>query len=269
MKPLLAAVAELDKIEFPVYTSPKLDGIRCLIDPIRGPVSRTGKPIPNKHIRETLEDARLAGFDGELITYCRGRMQRFEDISSAVMSAAGEPEFVFHVFDDFSHPERPYEERLMDLAADPKFALYDFLCFVEGDEAYSMADLKRIHRGYVRQGWEGTMIRKPEGPYKHGRSTVREGYLSKLKDFQDDEATITGFVERQNHPDSLGAFVVSWRGVEFNIGTGLTEQQRQSYWNFRESMIGRTLTFSFQNIGTNGRPRFPAFVGFRRDLVAA
>lgn len=269
-KPMLASPAELDKIEFPVYVQPKLDGIRCLIDPVRGPVSRTGKPIPNRHIRETLEAAGLAGFDGELITYRRGKRCRFEEVSNAVMSAAGEPDFIYHVFDDFSCPTRPYEHRLMDLMDDPRFRyLSGFLRPVEADEAYSLSDLMRHHRRYVKAGWEGTMIRSPEGIYKSGRSTVREGFLVKLKDFDDDEAVIIGFTERINHDPSLGAFVMKWRGLEFNIGTGFTEEQRQDYWSRRDNLIGRSVTFSFQGIGTGGKPRFPSFVGFRRDLVAA
>lgn len=268
-KPMLAAAAELDKIAFPVYTQPKLDGIRAIVTD-RGVVSRTGKPIPNRHIRECLEGIGIHGFDGEIITYRRGKMDRFENVSSKVMSAAGEPDFVFHVFDDFSRPYSPFESRMEDLMGNPCFLHYSgFLRPVECGEAYSMPDLMRLHRSYIKQGFEGTIIRAPDAEYKHGRSTAREGALLKLKDFDDDEARIIGFVERLNHEPSLGAFVMSWRGVEFNIGTGFTEDERNDYWSRRHSLIGKSVTFSYQGVGSNGRPRFPSFVGFRRDLVAA
>ncbi len=269
MKPLLAAVAELDKIAFPVYTQPKLDGIRAMVKDC-GVVSRTGKSIPNRHIRDMLESIGIHGFDGEIITYRRGKPDRFENVSSKVMSAAGEPEFVYHVFDCFSRPYEPFERRMEDLFSHPCFIHYSgFLRPVECGEAYSLPDLMRLHRSYVKQGFEGTIIRSPEGNYKSGRSTVKEGYLLKLKDFDDSEARIIGFVERLNHLPSLGAFVMSWRGVEFNIGTGFTETQMVEYWNRRHSLIGKAVTFSYQGVGSNGRPRFPAFVGFRRDSVAA
>ena len=65
-KPLLAVAADLEKIEFPVWATPKIDGIRCL--KINGQVvSRNFKPIPNHHIRTTLEQILPDGIDGEII----------------------------------------------------------------------------------------------------------------------------------------------------------------------------------------------------------
>jgi len=54
-RPMLAvAIKDLDDLDYPLYVSPKLDGIRCLIHPELGPVSRKFKPIPNDHIRVSL-----------------------------------------------------------------------------------------------------------------------------------------------------------------------------------------------------------------------
>jgi hypothetical protein len=39
------------------------------------------------------------------------------------------------------------------------------------------------------------MLRDPNGPYKFGRSTRKEGYLLKLKRFCDSEAEVIGVVE--------------------------------------------------------------------------
>lgn len=52
INPMLAtAVENLDVLKYPVLVSPKLDGIRCLI--IDGvAMSRSLKPIPNKHVQE-------------------------------------------------------------------------------------------------------------------------------------------------------------------------------------------------------------------------
>lgn len=270
MKPMLAAVAELDKITFPVITSPKLDGIRCLVDPFDGPVSRTGKPIPNRFIRETLASAGLDGLDGEIITYRRGKPQRFEDVSSAVMSRDGEPAFAFHVFDTFTRPDKPYEHRLWDLMSDTRFSRHSgFLALVPTAEAYSAKELLEQHRANVKAGYEGTMLRVPEGPYKFGRSTVNEGYLSKLKDYRDDEATIVNCIERLNHKPSLGAISVEWRGRKFEIGSGFTEKQRTDLWNARWNIIGKQVKFKFQELTSSGMPRFPVFLGMRHgfDMV--
>ncbi|KKL60017.1 hypothetical protein LCGC14_2209470, partial [marine sediment metagenome] len=56
-RPMLAATVaydDLEKVEWPVLCSPKIDGIRCLIHPELGPVTRSFKPLPNEHVRERL-----------------------------------------------------------------------------------------------------------------------------------------------------------------------------------------------------------------------
>lgn len=59
MKPILAGeVTDPEKIKFPVYASPKYDGIRALVvDGLL--VSRTLKPIPNHYIRSMLSTPAL------------------------------------------------------------------------------------------------------------------------------------------------------------------------------------------------------------------
>src|SRR6187399_613175 len=55
-------------LPYPLLGSPKIDGIRCLFTR-EGPILRSGKPIPNEHIRSVLEDhcEALHGLDGEII----------------------------------------------------------------------------------------------------------------------------------------------------------------------------------------------------------
>ena len=95
-KPMLAAtlkdVSQLDYSKGYLATQ-KLDGIRALM--IDGKlVSRTFKPIRNKYIREMLEAVLPDGADGEIV--CPGA---FQATSSGVMSADGEPEFTYFMFD--------------------------------------------------------------------------------------------------------------------------------------------------------------------------
>jgi DNA ligase-1 len=60
--------ADFDRIDWPVLASPKLHGIRCLIHPELGPVSRTWKPIANIHIRTMLaQHWDRTYLDGELV----------------------------------------------------------------------------------------------------------------------------------------------------------------------------------------------------------
>ena len=65
-KPLLAGNFDPTKAKFPYIASPKIDGIRFLmIDGVA--VSRTFKPIRNKHIQSLLSQYLPDGVDGESI----------------------------------------------------------------------------------------------------------------------------------------------------------------------------------------------------------
>ena len=72
--------------------------------------------------------------------------------------------------------------------------------------------------------------------------------------------------------NTLGAFVCLWKKtIQFEIGTGigLTADLRKEIWDNREKYLGSLVTFSYQGVGPNGKPRFPSFKGFRKDLHAA
>lgn len=96
LKPMLAVDAKSD-IRFPVYASPKLDGIRALI--VNGKVmSRSMKEIPNEFIQQELgKFPILDGLDGELIVGAANDYNAMQNTSSGVMTRSGKPEFTFYV----------------------------------------------------------------------------------------------------------------------------------------------------------------------------
>ena len=100
-RPMLAGTCkDVESLSYPVAVSPKLDGIRCTI--VNGvPQTRSGKPIPNHFIRNTLTNPLLDGLDGELIIGKPTDPDVYRTTNSAVMSLDGTPTFSFHVFDNF------------------------------------------------------------------------------------------------------------------------------------------------------------------------
>jgi DNA ligase-1 len=300
-KPMLACNADLTKLRFPVLASPKFDGIRCVV--LNGKaLSRNLKPIPNDYTRAWLE-AHCDGLDGELVVGDPTAKDCFQRTTSAVMSKAGEPEVAFYAFDVVDRPELDFESRLVVLATRAGF-LDAYQC-VPHTWIRDAVALERYEARRVAEGWEGVMLRDPAGLYKHGRSTVREGGLLKVKRFADAEAVIVGFVERQHNANEasvdalghtersthkanlkplgdLGALVVELevqlpKGFahvagpparafrRFNIGSGFTAAQRADFWARRESLLGATVCFKYQAVGTDEAPRFPVFKGFRPE----
>ena len=113
IKPMLASsCTDLGKLRFPVLTTPKLDGIRCLVIDGKA-VSRKFKEIPNRHIQK-LVSTLPNGFDGELML--QDHKASFQQVTSAVMSEEGNPAFVYHVFDYVSNNCLvSYTERVKEL----------------------------------------------------------------------------------------------------------------------------------------------------------
>lgn len=283
--------ATLDRIEdatYPVLVSPKLDGIRCIIlDGVA--VSRNLKPIKNRFIQDKLADL-PDGLDGELIVGAPTGSDAWNRSNSGVMRADGEPQFTFWVFDYLQvqagvHGKLiPFFDRLNEARAVTHRNM--FCSVVKHHEIRDRAGLEYVEEFYVREGYEGVMLRDPRGHYKFGRSTPKERGLMKLKRWHDAEATVTGFVERMHNGNEptvdalgrtkrstaqagksgrgdLGALVCQYQGKQFELGTGFTDDQRKQIWLMADSYLDRKVTFKYQQLTEDGAPRFPVFKGFR------
>lgn len=282
-KPMLAGTLEdMNALAFPLLVTPKLDGIRCLILNGRA-LTRKFLDVPNIYLREHLKKL-PTGLDGELV----GLGKSFNEIQSLVMSEDGEPEFEYHVFDYVKDDiNKGYEARMYDLY---KLDLPGFCKKVLPKALYAQYELVEYEEEMIRKGYEGVMIRSVDGPYKCGRSTTKEGYLLKLKQFADAEAVVVGFEERMHNAneklkdelghakrsshkanlvpmDTLGALVVKCDkfSKEFKIGTGFDDVTRAEIWKNKDKYLGRLVTFKYQPHGTKDKPRIPSFKGFRDE----
>jgi DNA ligase-1 len=303
---MLAKDAVLLELHFPLLATPKLDGIRCLV--IEGKaVTRSFKPVPNDHIRNTIESAYAAGryraeWDGEIMV----RNRSFNDLSGDVRRKDGKPDFYYAVFDLISPTTdqnvvdgtltetgeggltQPYMKRVAMLK---HLSMPDFVEKVTPVLIKDMAELIAYEIKCIDEGYEGVMVRKPDGPYKCGRSSVNEGYLLKVKQFVDEEATVIaaeemmhndnvaeedafGRTKRSKHAENMRPAGVLGKlvcrrddGTEFEIGTGFTQQDRVIYWQKRGNLIGKRVKFKHQPSGAKdgGKPRFPVFLGWRDD----
>lgn len=285
-RPMKAVVCEdsfLSSLQYPLWVSPKIDGIRCVVTD-SGAVTNTLKPIPNRYIRDILSSPNLIGFDGELCLKGTGHL--FSEISSAIMTKEGNPDFVFKVFDDFSHPDIPFVSRHQNLLTRPlKNPHIQYLPQIKVD---TQEDLIEFENKSLQEGYEGIMIRAPEGKYKYGRSTLKEQWLLKRKPFVDEEALLIGLeegtyninetetdlrglVKRSSKKEgkipsnTLGRMVLrSTRWGDFKVGTGtLSESQALDIWENPHKYLGKIVTFKYQHYGSQDKPRIPVFKGFR------
>lgn len=283
MKPMLAVEADIDTIRFPCYAQVKADGVRVVIKD--GVVlSRSLKPIRNKHVQSLF--GHLHGLDGELIVGDPTAPDVFQKTTSGVMSADGEPDVKFYVFDYWNLPDDRYSVRMT--AAGMKINKDDKVILVQYGLVHNKEELLQIHQELLNQGWEGTMIRNPYQGYKYGRSTKKSQHLLKLKEFHDSEFKVVGFKERMHNTnkakrnalgnlerssakdglvgmDTLGALVLEYGEDTFDCGTGFDDQQRKWIWEHREEFLGSLAKVKYQPSGAKDKPRFPVWIGWRDE----
>ena len=290
MKPMLACSLnikdekQLKKLRFPLLVSPKLDGIRFVIDAKGNAVTRSLKPIRNTHIRKHLEML-PPGTDGEIgaipeeiadkmpwvevLTAISVPQMNFT--SSAVMSTDGEPYFRAHIFDNAlvtgNFPER-MEHIEMALETVHNQSDLFFVQWVPQIEVTSLEGLLESYGKFMEGAYEGLMARNPNALYKYGRSAMRDQALLKVKLMERDEAAVTGWeeemhnsgeakrnatggLERTSHRAQMvpkgrvGALKVTHKVYgEFKI-YGFTDELKADLWTNRTSLSGKLLTFEF------------------------
>lgn len=293
-KPLLASKIEVENIKYPVAATPKLDGIRCLI--INGQAnSRNFKPIPNRHIFSELEGY-PEGFDGELVLQSKEN-NSFQAVSSGIMSFEGEPDFLYCVFDwieNLGDENLPYVKRVEKLVEFHKSLKTEklkrqwlpLIPTIVNNETELLAYEGRC----LTAGFEGVILRDPNGRYKFGRSSVREGLCLKLKRFEDGEAEVIGFIEQNTNTNeaekdafgrtkrsskkeglvaagTLGKFQVRdlVTGLEFGV-IGGDHEFRKKVWDNQAEYLGKIVKYRYQSVGVKDLPRFPTFLGFRDPI---
>jgi DNA ligase-1 len=289
-KPLLSGkVTDLTALKYPVIASPKLDGIRAVIKDGQL-LARSLKSIPNKALQEVFSRAVFNGLDGELVVGPPNASDAYNVTVSEVMSHNKPSEATFYVFDCFNVPDEPFHERIRDAYA--LAATYGApFTMVEQMLIDTPEQLAEYEAQKLAEGYEGVMVRDPDGPYKFGRSTDKQGILLKLKVFEDAEAKVVGFVEQMHNTNEakknalgqterstskagmvpmgmMGTLVCQEPGsdITFEIGTGFTVAQREQIWQNQDSYLGKQVKFKHQPHGRKDRPRLPVFLGWRDPI---
>lgn len=279
-------------IILPAWGTPKLDGIRTMTQPVSDgdrmtyrAMSRTFKRLPNDKWASLIESYLIPKLDGESWM----PDTPYGEIESAVMSHEHDAtdDLRYAVFDWAYDLQRGYLRRMWALA---NLKLPAFCEKILPVEIRTMKDLVRYERECFKKGFEGVMLRSPDGEYKQGQSTFKEQILTKVKRFLDSEAICVGVTElmhndnektrdnlgraaRSSHKGNLrpsgmlGALVCKLPdGTDFSVGSGFTKQQRIDFWKARDTMIGKIVSFRYQPFGQKDRPRFPKFLRFRHPI---
>ena len=318
-KPYLAATANANidtEITYPILVGCKFDGLRALaIDGVM--YTRAGlpfKPLVQKRFAKLLELAqqRNTVLDGELYNHD----MTFQEINSAVSHEDKVGRLVFHAFDcmprecwgkpkeqSSKYPDLTYKMRLTALtlfANKEKLPETDFVVVTQ-TVCFSKDEVVTAYERFLEEGFEGVMLRSQNGYYKHGRSTVKERDLRKLKPFESVDAVIVGFKQQAQLTEKAKATITdkdafgrSKRGhrkgdrelveavgsveVEYICPVDGTKKRcfpkykkgspvrTEITWANKDQYLGRWVEVEHVPVGMKDALRFPRIVRFRPDL---
>jgi len=262
------------KISFPAFIQKKYDGIRCISYLKNDKVileSRKGIEFENfttlKGQLYNIFKDKPANFylDGELYSEIIG----FQTVSGLIRLSEEKAtqadlteinKIEYHIYDciDLNNLSINYVERfniLIDITKKSNLNKTNLIKLVDTIEVDKLEDVKKYHDKFVAEGYEGLMVRDKDGPYEIQK---RSKYLQKYKEFMEEEYKIIGFHEGSG--DEKGAIVwdcITDDGKAFAVRPKGTFESRQKLFNEGDKYIGKKLTVIFQELSSDGIPRFP------------
>lgn len=273
----------------------KLDGVRVLAVLTKTTVnlySRNGKPFDNfPHIVASLEKMRNR-FAKLFQSYPRGFVLDGEVIGEsfqALMKQAQRKtdvctqDMMYSIFDIV--PLVDFERGFWNAQQHKRLAwLEEFRAVFDATECVRLMDgidvdldtaaghdrLRCYAEDSVSSGFEGIMIKDLDAPYECRRSS----FWMKWKPVYDYDLTVIGVEEGTGrNVGKLGALVCEGqdneRLIRCNVGSGITDTQRDEYWKNRSVVIGQTVVVLAdavtQNQDGSYSLRFPRFKTFRND----
>ena len=304
-KPQLCCDVDKDKLAFPVLVSTKIDGVRGLVNEEGRLVARSGKKFKNKLNTKFFSHPDLAGFDGELVCGSPNDLDLCSNTTSAMNTVEGQTECNLHVF-DFMIDGVDFKDRLKLLEVKVKLLLFrqpqyeGRVTIVPHATVGTWEEVVDLQGCFLGFGYEGSILRKPDGVYKHGRCTAKEANYMRLKEFGDAEIMVTGVEEGQTNNNELtrgehgqaersthkagmvgngqvgsiyGTLLEDFKlsgdkwleaGTEIKVGAGkVTHNDRRLYWENPHHILGKVV--KFQHFGGKEKPRFPTFQCFRME----
>lgn len=244
-------------IVYPAFVQPKLDGVRCFAKKVDENTirftSRKGKVYDTlDHLVPALLKCMKIGdiLDGEI--YIHGKT--FQHIVRLVKKLRPESATLqFHIYDLAIEGVEYYNRmtKLWRIVGDK----YPELVFTETKEVLIEDGIYQWHDNWVKQGYEGVIIRNQSGLYKFDN---RSADLQKYKEFIDEEFEIVGGESGTGLHEMCVIFTCKNKaGKTFNVYPRGSLQARRDMFGNLAKLVGKSLTVRYQQLSEDGVPIFP------------
>ncbi len=254
-------------IKFPCLIQPKLNGVRATISLDENYniqiLSKEGLRYSIPHIEEVFEQYKevfytnIEGdntvdivFDGELYI----PNEKLQVITSAVKKINLNTSRVEFICFDLAIPYISNLKRfqlLKDLLA---FSKLYIACPVKPIITHKVYDDKTVQTftdNYIQEGYEGSILRNPNGLYAFGKRPMD---MTKLKRLMDEEFIIVDVVAQDKNP-SLGLYVCRTEdGKEFKVTPKGNNDFKELVLFQKHLYIGKQLTCTFYEYTEDGIP---------------
>ena len=118
----------------------------------------------------------------------------------------------------------------------------------------------------VSEDKEGLMLNRDSKYYRK-----RHNGILKIKRFYTVDLPVLETLEGSGRlTGKLGAFVVDYKGNTLNVGSGMTDEQREEFWNIRDELPGRVIEVKYKEESSDKKTgqlsvQFPIFVSLREE----
>ena len=262
-------------ISYPAIGQRKFDGVRCMasINPDGSFLlkSRQGNVLPHlNHLRQQIASLKCipdgAFLDGELYS----DTLTFQEVVGLVRRETLKPgdedklkQISYRLYDMLDPDDRTagfqkrYDGVKKILGPNPP----KNLILTENFELNDKDDVKKYYDQFVKEGYEGIMIRNKDGEYGINK---RSKHLQKFKEFFDQEFEIVGFEEGTGNDAGTVIWIcITQNGDLFKARPKGTREERAEYFDNGDDYIGATLTVRYFELTDDGIPRFPVGVAIR------
>jgi DNA ligase-1 len=261
--PMLAHEYSEKTEKYPCYAQPKLDGIRCIIFKYNNQIvfqSRNNTIFQSfPHLLMELnilfiKNSKLI-LDGELYCHHLG----FSKITSIVRKKDHQElsKIQYHIYDIIDN-SLTYTQRYLQLCEYIRTSISIFL--VKTIKISSRNEMQSLHQSFVNEGYEGIMLRNPNGLYKQ---QIRSKDLLKYKLFKDSDYIIVG-----HHEGTGGVPVfecVNENNKRFSVNMKCSMEEKREMMENITQFYGKKLIVKYQELSEDNIPRFPVGIGVRAD----
>ncbi len=311
--PMLASDYDESKLKFPLMAQPKIDGVRGVH--LNGAFTgRSLKAHKNKAATALFSHPALAGLDGELTVGDLTGTDLCRDTTSKMGTIKGDANGItWNVFDLINETTSnlTYIERYaalcqrLSVISERHPEVRHLINAVPAHHVATLDELLALDDQWLDEGYEGTIIRDPNGAYKQGRSTVKEGGLLRIKRFMQEDAEVLdvvegqsngneaktnelGRTERSSHQENMTPngmvgtltcrvlrnvldlrrpdVVLLRKDQIITVSAGkMRQDMRLDLMANPDKIIGKAISFKFFPKGIKDKPRFPTFHSIRLE----